>query len=212
MSLRFSAARASGARILGALALVFLVPAAAQAQGAFKVGFIDADQVVVRTPEYAQGQQELGRVQQSVGTRVRFVQDSLNTILQTKLADYETFRNSAVATADARRTRETELLQLQGAIEQAEQQGLQFLAFREAQLAQPALNRVDEAIRAEAAAQSIDLVVPNTANNAPVVLYASDRVIDITEAVARRLGVDLTAPPPGQQRAPAADGTAPSGN
>ena len=205
MSLRFPASR-----VLGALALVLLVPAAAQAQGAFKVGFIDADQVVVRTPEYAQAQQLLQREQQSVGTRVRFVQDSLNTVLQTKLADYETFRNSAVATADARRTRETELLQLQGGIEQTEQQGLQYLAYKEAQLAQPALNRVDEAIRAEAAAQSIDLVVPNTANNAPVVLYASDRVIDITEAVARRLGVDLTAPPPGQQRAPAADGAAPA--
>ena len=207
---RVSGARVSGARVLGALALVFLVPAAAQAQGAFKVGYIDADQVVVRTPEYAQGQQQLAREQQSVGTRVRFLQDSLNTVLQTKLADYETFRNSAVATADARRTRETELLQLQGAIEQAEQQGLQFLAYREAQLAQPALNRVDGAIRAEAAAQSIDLVMPNTANNAPVVLYASERVIDITEAVARRLGVDLTVPPPGQPSAPGATGAAPT--
>ena len=187
-------------RFLGALTLVLVLAAAAQAQGAFKVGYIDADQVVVRTPEYAQGQQRLQQEQQNVGTRVRFVQDSLNTILQTRLADYETFRNSAVATADSRRERETELLQLQGQIEQTEQQGLQYLAYAEARLYQPALNRVDVAIREEAAAQSIDLVMPNTANNAPVVLYASERVVDITEAVARRLGIDLTTPPPGAQR------------
>ncbi len=188
-------------RLLGALALVLLVPAAAQAQSAFKVAYIDTDQIVVRTPEYAQSQQQLRQEQQAVGTRVRFVQDSLNTVLQTKLADYETFRASAAATPDARRTREAEMLQIQGAIEQAEQQGLQFLSFREAQLYQPILDRVDGGIRAEAAAQSIDLVIPNTANNAPVVLYASERLVDITEAVMRRLGIDPNAPAPGQQGA-----------
>ena len=193
-------------RLLGALALVLLVPAMAQAQGAFKVGYIDTDQIVVRTPEYAQAQTQLRQEQQAVGTRVRFVQDSLNTVLQTKLADYETFRNSAVATADARREREAEMLQLQGAIEQAEQQGLQFLSYREAQLYQPILDRVDGGIQAEAAAQNIDLVIPNTANNAPVVLYASERLVDITESVMRRLGIDpnTPAPAPATQGAPGA--------
>ncbi len=189
-------------RLLSALALVVLVPAAAQAQGAFKVAYIDTDQIVVRTPEYAQAQQQLRQEQQAVGTRVRFVQDSLNTVLQTKLADYETFRTSAVATPDARRERESDMLQLQGAIEQAEQQGLQFLSYREAQLYQPILDRVDGGIRAEAAAQNIDLVIPNTANNAPVVLYASDRLVDITEAVMRRLGIDPNTPAPAAQGAP----------
>ena len=74
------------------------------------------------------------------------------------------------------------MLQLQGLIEQAEQQGLQYLQYVNARLIQPILDRVDGGIRAEAAAQSIDLVIPNTANNAPVVLYASERVVDITEA------------------------------
>ena len=188
-------------RLLGALALVLLVPAAVQAQGAFKVGYIDTDQIVVRTPEYAQAQTQLRQEQQTVGTRVRFVQDSLNTVLQTKLADYETFRTSAVATPDARRERESEMLQLQGAIEQAQQQGLQYLSYREAQLYQPILDRVDGGIQAEAAAQNIDLVIPNTANNAPVVLYASERLVDITEDVMRRLGIDPNTPVPGQQDA-----------
>lgn len=186
------------ARLLGAIALALVLPVAAQAQAAFKVGFIDTDQIVVRTPEYAQVQTRLQAEQESVGTRVRFVQDSLNTVLQAQLADYETFRTSALATPDARRARETEMLQLQGLIEQAEQQGLQYLSYVNARLIQPILDRVDGGIRAEAAAQSIDLVIPNTANNAPVVLYASERVVDITEAVMRRLGIDPNTPIPGQ--------------
>ena len=195
-------------RLLGALALLVALPVAAQAQSAFKVGYIDTDQIVVRTPEYAQAQQRLQQEQQTVGTRVRFVQDSLNTVLQTQLADYETFRASALATPEARRERETALLQQQGLIEQAEQQGLQYLSYVEARLYQPILDRVDGAIRAEAAAQTIDLVVPNTANNAPIVLYASERLVDITEAVMRRLGIDPATPAPA---APGRPGVRPPG-
>ena len=189
-------------RVLAALALV--LPAAAQAQGVFKVGFVDSDQVVTRTPEFAQAQQRLGQEQQTVGTRVRFVQDSLNTILQTQLADYESFRNSALATPEARREREATLLQLNGQIEQAEQQGLQYLSYAEARLLQPVLDRVDGAIRAEAEAQRVDLVLPTTANNAPVILYQSERVVDMTDAVMRRLGIDPNAPPPTPPGAPGA--------
>ena len=186
-------------RLLGALALLLALPAAAQAQAAFKVAYIDTDQIVVRTPEYAQAQTRLQAEQQTVGTRVRFVQDSLNTALQTQLADYETFRTSALATPDARREREADMLQLQGPIEQTEQQGLQYLSYVEARLYQPILDRVDGAIRAEAAAQTIDLVDPEHGQQRAVVLYASDRLVDITEPVMRRLGIDPAAPVPGQQ-------------
>lgn len=183
-------------RLLGALALAFVLPAAVQAQAAFKVGFVASDQIVTRTPEFAAAQQQLQQQQQTVGTRVRFVQDSLNTVLQTQLADYESFRTSALATAESRRERETGLLQLQGQIEQAEQQGLQYLSYVEARLLQPVLDRVDAAITAEALAQAVDLVLPNTANNAPVILYRSERVVDMTDAVLRRLGIDPAAPLP----------------
>ena len=196
-------------RLLGALALVLALPAAVRAQAAFKVGYIDTDQVVTRMPEFAAVQQQLGQQQTTVGTRVRFVQDSLNTALQAQLADYETFRTSALATADARREREAAMLQLQGQIEQAEQQGIQYLSYVEARLLQPVLNRVDETIQAEAAAQSIDLVLPTVANNAPVFLYASDRIVNITEAVMRRLGIDPAAPLPAGVTAPGAPRPAP---
>jgi Skp family chaperone for outer membrane proteins len=193
-----------------ATAAVALSPAS-QAQATFKVGYIDTDQVVVRMQDFAAVQQRLAQEQQAVGARVRVVQDSLNQILQTRLQAYETFSQSALATDDARRTRQTELVQLQGQIEQAESQGLQYLSYVEARLLQPVLGRVDEAISAEAEGLGLDLVLPTVANNAPVFLYASDRLVNITEPVMRRLGIDPSAPVPGQQAgAPATP--APTGN
>ncbi len=185
---------------VSALALVAVLLPAAHAQATFKVAYVETDQVVVRMPDFAQVQQQLQGEQQQVGQRVRFVQDSLGTVLRTRVEAYEAFNTSALATDVSRRERQTEIVQLQGNIERAEQEGLQYLSFREAQLLQPVLNRVDLAIQAEAGAQQIDLVLPTTANNAPAFLYASDRVTDITPQVMRRLGIDPNAPAPNGAR------------
>ena len=197
------------------LALGALAPSA-HAQ-AFKVGYVDTDQIVIRMPAFADVQTQLQQQQQAVGQRVRFVQDSLGQVLQTKVADYETFAQSAVATDEARRERQIELVQLQGSIERTEAEGLQYLSYVEARLLQPVLTQVDEAITAEAEANSYDLVLPTVANNAPVFLYRSPRVDDLTVAVMERLGIDpesqpLTRQQQAQPTSPAAvDGQAPGG-
>ena len=185
-----------------ALTLVSLVPSA-QAQ-ATKIGYVDTDQIVVRMPAFAQVQGQLQQQQQAVGQRVRFVQDSLRQVLQTRVGEYETFDQSALATDEARRERQQEILQLQGGIEQSEVEGLQYLSYVEARLLQPVLTEIDNAIRAEAEAGGYDLILPTVANNAPVFLYSSDRVPDLTTAVMTRLGIDPDSPPLGQQEAPAA--------
>ena len=108
-----------------------------------------------------------------------------------------------------RQERQQELLALQNDIEQAEVQGLQYLSYAEARLLQPVLNQIDEAIQAEAEAGSYDLVLPTVANNAPVFLYRSDRIEDLTVAIMTRLGIDPNTPPLGQQQqqgAPVAPG------
>ena len=197
------------------LALGALAPSA-HAQ-AFKVGYVDTDQIVIRMPAFADVQTQLQQQQQAVGQRVRFVQDSLGQVLQTKVADYETFAQSAVATDEARRERQVELVQLQGSIERTEAEGLQYLSYVEARLLQPVLTQVDEAITAEAEASGYDLVLPTVANNAPVFLYRSPRVDDLTVAVMERLGIDpesqpLTRQQQAQPTSPAAvDGQAPGG-
>ena len=184
--------------LTAALTLLALVPAG-QAQD-FKVGYVDTDQIVIRMPEFAQVQQQLQQQQRAVGARVRTVQDSLGGVLETRLSEYETFDQSALATDDARRERQTESLQLQAAREQAEAEGLQYLSYVEARLLQPILTRVDEAIQAEVRENGYDLVLPTVANNAPVFLATSDRVADLTVAVMNRLGVDPNSAPIGQQQ------------
>lgn len=176
------------------LALVGLAAVApARAQSALKVGYIDPDRVILQMPEFKQVQQQMQAEQQQVATRVRVVQDSLNTVLQTKVSEYETFDASPLATDEARQERQVELYQLQGGIEQAQSQGLQYLSYKEAQLLQPLQVKVDGAIRTVAESLDIDLVLPSTANNAPVFLYVSDRMVNITEPVMNELGIDMTA-------------------
>ena len=179
------------------LALVALVALAAaapvSAQTALKVGYIDPDRVILQMPEFKQIQEQMQAEQQQVAARVRTVQDSLNTVLQSKVAEYETFDASPLATDEARQERQIELYQLQGGIEQAQSQGLQFLSYREAQLLQPLQVRVDDAIRSVSQEMGIDLVLPSTANNAPVFLYVSDRLVNITEPVMSNLGIELEA-------------------
>ena len=179
------------AALVALVALAAVAPASAQTT--LKVGYIDPDRVILQMPEFKQIQEQMKAEQQQVATRVRTVQDSLNTVLQTKVAEYETFDASPLATDEARQERQVELYQLQGGIEQAQSQGLQFLSYREAQLLQPLQVRVDDAIRAVSQEMGIDLVLPSTANNAPVFLYVSDRLVNITEAVMTNLGIDMAA-------------------
>ena len=185
------------------LLAALLVPAAL-AQPT-KVGFVDTDQIVVRMPAFAEVQQQLQQQQVAVGQRVRVLQDSLQQVFNTRLEEYQQFDASPIATDEARAERQQELIGLRAGIEGAEAQGLQYLSGVEARLIQPILVQIQGAIEAEAEAGGYDLVLPTVANNAPTILYRSDRVEDLTPAVMGRLGIDPDAPLPGAPAA-AADG------
>lgn len=197
MTLRFS--------LLAVLAVALAPAALAQPM---KVGFVDTDQIVIRMPAFADVQAQLQQQQAAVGARVRVLQDSLQTVFQAELADYQEYANSPLATDAARAEREQALLVLRNDIEQAEVQGLQYLSYAEARLLQPVLNEIDSAIAAEAEAGGFDLVLPTVANNAPVFLYRSENVVDLTPGIMGRLGIDPNSAPIGQ---PQAAPTAPVG-
>ncbi|MEM0961740.1 MAG: OmpH family outer membrane protein [Bacteroidota bacterium] len=206
-------------RTLTLAAVAFLLAPAALAQPT-KIGFVDTDQIVIRMPAFAEVQTQLQQQQAAVGNRVQIVQDSLQQILRTRVEEYQTFDQSALATDEARQERQREILQLNNQIEQAEVQGLQYLSYTEARLLQPVLSQIDTAIREEGEAGGFDLILPTVANNAPVFLFRSERVEDLTVAVMTRLGIDPEAAPIGAPAAaaaapgaaPAAAPTAPAGN
>lgn len=175
---------------IAALAAVVAAPVAS-AQAPLKAAYLDSERIVQNMPEYEQVQQQLAVQQRNVGAQVRAVQDSLQTVLQTQYESYQTFASSPVATEEAKAERAQGLVRLQGQIEEAEYRGLQFLSSYEMRLLQPVNNRLQLAIRAVAMAQDIDIVLPATANNAPALLYVSDRIVDITAPVLTELGIEF---------------------
>ena len=113
-------------RILS-LAALAVAASAASAQAPLKVAYLDSERIVENMPEYEQVQEQLSIQQRNVGAQVRAVQDSLQTVLQTKYEAFQAFSASPVASDSAKSTRAQELLRLQGQIEEVEVRGLQFL-------------------------------------------------------------------------------------
>jgi len=179
--------------VLG-LAAVILVPIfGAQAQSV-RIGYLDPDIIIVQMPEYAQ-------MRDSLQTRDRIISGDLQAredILRTKFEELQQFAQSAVTSAEAQQERENEILSLQRDLEQAEAQGRAELAQRESQMLQPLLMRLQEAIDAVSGEMNLMMVFAARANNAPVILFASDDAFNITEQVMANLGLEIPPPRTGQ--------------
>ena len=174
------------------LAAAILVPMlGAQAQSV-RIGYLDPDIIIVQMPEYAQMRDSLQMREQTIAGDLQSRED----FLRTKFEELQQFAQSAVASAEAQQERENEILSLQRDLEQAESQGRAELAQRESQMLQPMLMRLQEAIDAIAGEMNLMMVFSARANNAPVILFASDEAFNITNPVMAELGLDIGPPPP----------------
>lgn len=160
----------------------------AQAQ-ALKIGYTDHELIIANMPDYrqlqTQLQQEYQQSQEQLQTRYQE--------LQQKAERYQ--KQQALLSEETRQQRETELMTLQQELQQSAQQSEQALVQREAELMGPIFERVDAAIKEVARAQSLDIVLRNQVGPLqPVILYVNEQTVsDITEDVARRLGLDVDA-------------------
>ena len=181
-------------RTVGLLAVLLVPFFGAQAQ-ANRIGYLDPDIIIVQMPEYTQ-------VRDSLQAREQLITADLQqreNVLRTKFQELQDLADSPVLTADARQEREQEILTMQADLEQRQQVGLQELGRYEAQQLQPLLIRLQNAIDAVGDEMGLALVITARANNAPVILYASDAAVNITEAVLNRLGIEISTtqgPPP----------------
>ena len=177
------------------LAAAFLVPMlGAQAQSV-RIGYLDPDIIIVQMPEYALMRDSLQLRDEVISGDLQARED----ILRAKFEELQQFAQSAVASAEAQQDRENEILSLQRNLEQAEAQGRAELAQRESQMLQPMLMRLQEAIDAIAGEMNLIMVFSARANNAPVILFASDEAFNITNPVMAELGLDIgppSTPPP----------------
>lgn len=174
---------------LAALGALVLAPAAlAQAPGPLKIAVIDPELIVPRLPEYATVQEQVRSIETQIGLQLKAKQDSATVIQQ----ELRAMADSPVVDPAARQASLATLQRLLGELQTGEQQGLQILAREEYRALQPLLGKVSVAIETVSARDNIDIVFTPFSNNAPIMLYASDRVIDITVPVLNELGVSIT--------------------
>jgi outer membrane protein len=173
-------------RTLSLLAAVLLVAAGAQAQSV-RLGYLDPDIIIVQMPEYAQVRDSLQAREQAITADL----DARENTIRQKFQELQELADSPVLTAEARQEREQEILTLQAELEQQQQAGLQDLGRNEARLLQPLLLRLQDAIDTVSGEMGLHLVFSARANNAPVVLFASDDAVNLTEPVLRELGIEI---------------------
>ena len=168
------------------IAALFVLLAVLPAQAQVKVGYADYELVIVQMADYKKVQETLQSQAQKDQTALR----AQEQVLQERLADYQ--QKQALLSADARQTREQELIKLQGELQQTQQQKLQALGQQEQELMGPLFERLQTAIDEVSRAEGLTMVFGVRAGGDPVVLYASDAAVDITAKVMEKLGVSLT--------------------
>lgn len=177
----------NAAGLLTVLLLAGSLTSPVQAQN-LKVGYTDHEIIIVNMPAYQDVQQKLQ--QEFQGSQAELQQ--LYQDYQARLERYQ--KQQSLLSEQVRQEREQELMQLQQQIQEQAASKDQEIAQREVQLMQPLLERVQGAIDKVAQNQGLDLVLRAQVGNQPLLLYVNqDRIVDITVAVARELGLDVDA-------------------
>lgn len=172
--------------LLGSSAIAVLLLAgfgnshSAKAQD-LKVGFANAELVLIYVPEYKQ-----------IGEKVQRQLQSSQEMLQAKADEfqqaYDKFEKQAdLLPPDKRQQRADELNGQYQTLQQLQVQKEGEVSQYEAGLMNPLVQKVQKAVDQVAAEQGLDLVLKS-----PGILYVNpDRIVDITNLVASKLGVDL---------------------
>ena len=163
-----------GARLILALGLA----GAAEAQ---TIGYTNQEALLANMPQYQEVAQQLQQAAQQEQQALQSEQQDF----QEQVAQYQ--RRREMLDEEQRAQREQELGQVQMSLQQSARQRDSTLARRESELMQPLYENIRDAINAEAEAQGLDMVV-----RSQTLLYVNEEsVVDITEDVARRLGIDV---------------------
>ena len=162
---------------------LLLVFASLTAYAQPSIGIMNPQEVLAQLPETQAVEQQL---QQFVAER----QADFETRYTTWVQDVTTFQESVaegVLTPQAQE-QEERLTQLQVELESLEQQFQADLQNRRAQLLNPILERMNLAMEQVAQDQNLSLVINKaTAAGDPIIYFASNNAIDITEAVVAQM-------------------------
>ena len=161
--------------VLAVLALGISFGANAQSQ---KIGYVDSQTIIDMMPESAQIKQDL----QAYYNELQAELQAMATEYQNKMRDYEA--NSATMSNILRQSKEKEIVDLQGRIQDFQANAESDLADKQEELSKPMLDKIKNAIDEVVKAKGMAYVFEKT-----VILSIGDSAIDITPDVKAKLGL-----------------------
>jgi len=171
-------------KFLIALVAILMVGFTTQAQD-LKIGYTNIDYILSQLPEAKQIQADLESYQKQLQTQLQ----SKAQELQEKIADYQqTVQNM---TDLVRQDREEELQQLEQRYRKFQQDADQSIQKKQADLLQPAYEKIQKAIEEVAKANNYTHIFSDGSAMTNVLLYARPED-DVTEMVLTKMGVTST--------------------
>ena len=161
--------------VLVVLALGISFGANAQSQ---KIGYVDSQTIIDMMPESAKIKQDL----QAYYNELQAELQAMATEYQNKMRDYEA--NSATMSNILRQSKEKEIMDLQGRIQEFQANAENDLADKQEELSKPMLDKIKNAIDDVVKAKGLAYVFEKT-----VILSIGDSAIDITPDVKAKLGL-----------------------
>ena len=165
------------AKVLGLVVLALGIGFGANAQSQ-KIGHVDSQTIIELMPEGAKIQQDL----QAYYSELQAELQAMATEYQTKLRDYEA--NQATMSNILRQSKEKEIVDLQGRIQDFQANAEEAFAAKQEELSKPMLDKIKKAIDDVANEKGIAYVFEKT-----VILSIGNTSIDITADVKRKLGL-----------------------
>ncbi len=164
------------------VSLITLLPVMVSAQ--LKVGIMSPDQVLDSLPETSQVQSELEAFVQE--RELSFERSYQNYI--EKMTNYSERMEAGTLSNNEQASLEEELQDLEEELNSLQNRIERQIRQRQNELFSPLLNRVESAMETVSIELGLDYVLNKTASTGdPIVYYASDRGIDITERVIEHL-------------------------
>ena len=164
-------------KVLALLVLALGIGFGANAQTQ-KIGYVDSQPIIDMMPENSKIQQDL----QAYYSELQAELQAMATEYQNKMRDYEA--NSATMSNILRQSKEKEIIDLQGRIQEFQANAESDFAAKQEELSKPMLDKIKNAIDAVVKEKGLTYVFEKT-----VILSIGDSGIDITADVKRKLGL-----------------------
>lgn len=192
--------------LLSAFFILALNAGVLLAQNNIKIGYTDPEYILQQLPEYKQIESELKTYEKQLQAQI----DNKMKDYQTKLEAYQQMISNPNGVPDVvRQDKEKELLGMQSNIKEFEESALSSLQKKQAALLDPAINKVEAAIKSVAEENGYTYIFNSSAGGSvSIILFAKNKDEDISALVLKKLGVSA---PATNQTGAAPGGTAPAG-